>query len=200
MSSMTRHARFTSADTQDRFLALVERLEVERDPAGRLKEQVVATKLRERPTFEALVDGLRSKLDLPPPARVIQALRNAELRTAFLAQVGALTAPEVARIAGSRAKNSSALAGRWRAERRIFAVPWGGDLLYPAFQFADGQPHPAVARVLGTFGDHPSGWEIALWFATPSLHLQGEARPLDRLDDPDGLVASARLERELPDF
>lgn len=207
MNKLTQFSSLTSDDPQDRFLAVIERLDEERDPTAQLTHEVTlgnrrftARNTKERPHFEALVQSLRSRLDLPRPARVVQALRNAELRTAFLAEVGALTAAEVAQLAGSRAKNSSALAGRWRAERRIFAVPWGGDLLYPAFQFADGGPRPTIARVLHAFGERPSGWEIALWFATQSPHLPHSARPLERLDDADGLVAAARAEHELPEF
>jgi hypothetical protein len=207
MSQRHSLSHLTATGGQDSFLAVIDRLEEERDPTGQLTHEITAGRRKfiaretpEHPRFEALVESLRSKLDLPRPAGVIQALRNAELRTAFVAEVGALTAAEVAQLAGSRAKNSSALAGRWRTERRIFAVPWGGDLLYPAFQFAHGEPRPTIARVLQAFGQRPSGWEVALWFATPSPYLPHNARPLEWLDDPDALVAAARAERELPEF
>ena len=197
-----------SHEPPDQFLSLVERLEAEADPQGGLDRRVRAVdpgarrplRAAEAPPFEGLVDTLRTKLGLPRPASVLSALRNAELRTAFLAEVGALTAAEVATLAGSRAKNSSALAGRWRAERRIMAVPWGGELLYPAFQFRDGEPRQVIARVLEGFGERPSAWEVALWFATPSPYLPGDARPLDRLDDADAVVRAAAAEHELPEF
>jgi len=186
----------------DRFLAVVERLEREARPADQVAFEV-KTSLRasgETLRFEALIESLRGRLDLPRPAAVSQALRNAELRTAFISEIGGLTAAEVAELAGSRARNSSALAGRWRAERRIFAVPWGGELLYPAFQFADGAPRPVIGRVLEAFGERPSGWEVALWFATPSSYLPRDGRPIERLADPDALVAAARAELSLPEF
>jgi hypothetical protein len=154
----------------------------------------------ERQAFEGLIDTLRSRLDLPRPASVISALRNAELRAAFVAEIGALTAAEVAVVAGSKARNSSALAGRWRSEGRIFAVSWAGSQLYPAFQFADGEPRPAVARVIRTFGDRASGWEIAIWFVTPSPYLPHDGTPLAHLDDEDALVSAAQAELDLPEF
>lgn len=221
MSNRRSLADLTSKTTGDKFLALVNRLEEERDPVGQAAYEItagsrhlIARRIRpkgrdvgretveddDRLRFEALIETFRSKLDLPRPASVAQALRNADLRTAFLAEVGALTAAEVAQLAGSKARNSSALAGRWRSERRIFAVPWGGELLYPAFQFADGQPRSPIARALQAFGERPSDWEVALWFATPSPYLPGNARPLERLGDPDALVAAVHAERSLPEF
>lgn len=189
----------------DDFMRVVERLEQEGDPAGWLDRKLRALDQPkhgppEDDGFEGLVATLRSRLDLPRPARVLAALRNAELRAAFLHELGALTAAEVATLAGSRARNSSSLAGRWRAERRIFSVAWGGEHLYPLFQFVDGQPRPTIARVLRTFGDRPSGWEVALWFALPSPHLPGQARPVDLLDDEDALAAAAAADVALPEF
>jgi len=220
MSSRRILTDLISQPTADKFLTVVDELERERDPVGHTASAIRAgsrrltgqqmrpegdegsrrTRQDDRPRFEALVETFRSKLDLPRPAGVAQALRNAELRTAFLAEVGALRAAEVAQLAGSKAKNSSALAGRWRSERRVFAVPWGGDLLYPAFQFQDGEPRPIIAHVLRSFNGGPSDWEVALWFATPSVYVPGNARPLDRLGDPDALVAAAHAERTLPEF
>jgi hypothetical protein len=158
------------------------------------------TGIDERRAFEGLVDTLRSRLDLPRPSSVVAALRNAELRAAFIAEVGALTTAEIAVIAGSKARNSSALAGRWRSEGRIFAVPWAGSQLYPAFQFANGEPRPAIARVIEAFGDRPSGWEIAIWFATPSPYLPDDGVPLAHLDEADALVVAAQAELDLPEF
>lgn len=222
MSSRRALTTLTTEPTDDKFLALVDRLEVERDPVRHAASEIrtgsrrfIASRINQKgnevllqthekvedgPRFEALVETFRSKLDLPRPASVVQALRNADLRTAFLAEVGALRSGEVAQLAGSRARNSSALAGRWRSERRIFAVPWGGEFLYPAFQFADGEPRPVIARVLQSFDGRPSDWEVALWFATPSPYLPRNTRPLEQLGDPDALVAAAHAERTLPEF
>jgi len=153
--------------------------------------------------FDALVDALRPRTELPSAPAVLAALRNAELRTAFIEREGVLTAPQVAQVAGSRARNASAVASRWRLAGRIFAVAWGDQLLYPVFQFSNGAPRPAVARVLAAMGPDVSSWQVALWFATPSPHLEGGARPMDLLDGPssaDRLAGAAVLDATLPDF
>ncbi len=112
-----------------------------------------------------------------------------------------LASGEVARSAGSAAKNAAALATRWRKERRIFAVSWGGELRYPAFQFDDsGAPLPAIKQVLKVLNAGTSAWQVALWFASPSPYLPRKARPIQFLMDRDRLVAAARAERDLPDF
>lgn len=150
--------------------------------------------------FEDLVDSLRPRTPIPAPATVRSALRNAELRTAFLERVGALTSAEVARVAGSTADNRHAIASRWRKDGRILGVPWGDQTLYPVFQFRDGAPHPTVARVLRAFDGRASAWEIALWFVMPSAALPGEAAPVAFLDDPSRLEAAVRSELDLPAF
>lgn len=108
---------------------------------------------------------------------------------------------EVAKGAGSDAKNAAALATRWRKEQRVFAVAWGGELRYPTFQFDDaGKPLPAIKSVIDAFGPGVSPWQLAVWFATPSPYLPGHERPVRFLWDPEQLVAAASAERELPEF
>jgi hypothetical protein len=198
---LTRHDSAAAA-----FVESISRLEEERSLTTLIGRRVQEASGgygsgRDEPqAFEGLIDTLRSKLDLPRPASVVSALRNAELRAAFVAEIGALTAAEVAIVAGSKARNSSALAGRWRSEGRIFAVSWAGSQLYPAFQFADGEPRPAIARVIRTFGERASGWEIAIWFTTPSPYLPQSGAPLAHLDDEDSLVVAAQAELDLPEF
>lgn len=134
---------------------------------------------------------------IPTPAAVLQARRNAQARSALLGEFGALRSQEVADLAGSRASNRAALATRWRAERRVVAVPIGDQLLYPGFQFdAEGRPNPTVSRALAWLGSDPlaSDWQTALWFATPTAWLGGR-RPVDLLDgDPEAVVEAARRE------
>ena len=130
-----------------------------------------------------------------------QAVRNAAARRDFLATFPTLVSMEVAKAAGSDAKNAAALATRWRKEHRVFAVSWGGELRYPAFQFDDaGKPLPGIKSVVDAFGVQTSPWQLALWFATPSPYLPQDERPVRFLLEPDQLVAAARAERELPEF
>jgi hypothetical protein len=131
---------------------------------------------------------------IPTPPVVLQARRNAEARTLLFTEFGALTAAQVAELAGSEAKNTSALAGRWRREGRLIAVEHRGTLYYPGFQFdGSGKPKPVVAGVLRYLGPPAvTPWQQALWFTSTNGWLGGR-RPVDLLDDQaDGVVAAAR--------
>jgi Protein of unknown function (DUF2384) len=135
--------------------------------------------------------------DMPTPAAVLQARRNAEARSALLGEFGALRSSEIAELAGSRAANRAALANRWRAEQRLVAVPVGDELLYPGFQFtSEGKPHPAVGAALQALRSNAevSDWQAALWFIGPNGWLGGR-RPVDLLDaEPDTVADAARRE------
>jgi hypothetical protein len=144
--------------------------------------------------IEGLATAMAPDILLPTPAVVLQARRNAAARTGLLSEFGALTAAQVAELAGSDAKNTSALAGRWRREGRLVAVEHHGTIYYPAFQFdVDGKPKQAVAEVLKHLGD-PSmtAWQQALWFTSANGWLDGR-RPVDLFDNEvDAVVAAAR--------
>jgi hypothetical protein len=145
-----------------------------------------------------LIEALMPQpLDVPTPAAVLQARRNAQARTALLREFGALRSGDVATLAGSRAQNRAALANRWRAEDRVLAVSVGDELLYPGYQFtSEGRPHPTVARALTALRAVPgiSDWQAALWFAAPTGWLGGR-RPVDLLDDdPEAVIEAAERE------
>jgi Protein of unknown function (DUF2384) len=145
-----------------------------------------------------LIDALTPEHpELPTPAAVLQARRNAEARSALFAEFGALRSAEVAELAGSRAANRAALANRWRGEQRVVAVQVGDELLYPGFQFmSDGKPHPTVASALAELRSHGhvSDWQAALWFVAANGWLGGR-RPVDLLDtEPAALVDAAAHE------
>jgi hypothetical protein len=149
-------------------------------------------------TVDRLIEALLpDELAVPTPAAVLQAQRNAAARNELLQEFGGLRSQEIADLAGSRASNRAALANRWRAEKRVVAVPVRDELLYPGFQFTDeGRPHPAVGETLGWLraDPHTTDWQAALWFVTPTAWLGGH-RPVDVLDDdPDAVVEAARRE------
>lgn len=134
----------------------------------------------------------------PSAAEVSHLRRNAQARKAFLAEFGTLTSREVAEHAGSRAANQAALANRWKAEGRVFAVEMGGQTLFPAFQFSDddGQPRPIIAEILAVLQPKLSGWQTALWFSGRNGWL-GAKRPVDVLtSDPGAVAEAARQEAE----
>ena len=142
---------------------------------------------------DELAEAMTPDVAIPTPPVVLQARRNAEARAAMLEEFGALTAAEVADLAGSEAKNTSALAGRWRREGRLLAVEHHGTVYYPGFQFdSSGKPRPEIAWVLRYLSSPDvTPWQQALWFTSANGWLGGH-RPVDLLDDNrDAVVAAA---------
>ncbi len=158
------------------------------------RARVAATRRR----LEVVIDAMLPDA-VPSAAEAWHAQQNAQAREELLREFGALTAEQVSNAAGSRAGNRSALASRWHGEGRIVGVSWHGRTLYPAFQFRDGRPHPAVGRAAAILRDRGlSGWALALWFLTPSGWLW-DRRPVDLLDeDPEGVLAAAGEALSLP--
>ncbi len=110
-------------------------------------------------------------------------------RKAFVSQYECLSAETVADESGNTAKNRSAIASRWTAEKKIFSIRYENKTLYPKFQFKDGNPIPAIARVLELFPDHFTGWDIAFFFTSPNSYLDGR-KPVDLLKaDPEKVVS-----------
>ena len=139
--------------------------------------------------IEAVVPALTNR---QTPAFIDQARRNAKARADFMRQHEMLDADQIHALYGSKARNRSALAARWRSDKKIFAVQRGGRFLYPAFQFdAQGLPRKVISKVLAALGDAVGGWQTALWFVTPSGWLDGE-KPVDLLDrKPDAVLDAA---------
>lgn len=152
---------------------------------------------RQEQRIAALLDAVLAPPEAASETRRLLALDNAALRKRFLETIPCLTSAEVGRLAGSAARNAAATASRWKAERRVFAVPAGGQDRYPTFQFRDGAAHPAVARALAALPRGKGPWPVAFWFVTGNGWLGGAA-PMDRLDDAEALVAAAAREAETP--
>lgn len=142
--------------------------------------------------IEALVDVYMASDPLAPALPDLER-DNAEAQARFLKQWKVLTAEDVAERAGHGSKNRSATASRWKRAGKIFGMRSGGREVYPAFQFKEGAPRPAIAEILAALPRDMSGWQIAFWFVGPNEWLDG-ARPVERLDDEAGVVAAARRE------
>lgn len=142
--------------------------------------------------IDVLADAMTPPIPVPTAPVVLQARRNAEARTQLLNEFGALTSAQVAELAGSEAKNTSALAGRWRREGRLIAVDHQGTIYYPGFQLdAEGRPRAVVAEVLNHLNQlDTTPWQQALWFMAANGWLDGR-RPVDLVDDQPGAVVSA---------
>ena len=116
---------------------------------------------------------------------------NLQLRMDYLRKTPTLSAAEVHRWSGRTAGNPSEPASRWKKEKRVFAVRQGRGDRYPAFQFRDGAPHPALKGILTALPAELTGWQTALWFASTNGWLDGDP-PQDRLDDREEVVVAAR--------
>ncbi|MEO3388770.1 hypothetical protein [Mesorhizobium sp. CAU 1741] len=124
-------------------------------------------------------------------------LDNAKARVKFLEEVRCLTSSELADMAGHGAQNRSVTASRWKSERKVFSVSARRQELYPAFQFRDGKPDPAIAQILSELPSKMTAWQIAFWFVSSNSWLDGRA-PQSTLDDPAAAIAAARHLNEVP--
>jgi len=158
-----------------------------------------------RATVE-LIDRYAPDIEVPPPIVLEQARRNLALRVRMLEEFGAIEPGELARLAGSSARNSASTADNWRRAHRIVTVRWKGRVLVPGFQLLQsGKPDPIVGRVLRVLDAYGmDDWEQALWFVVPSAELGG-GRPVDALltlrrrpstEGADELVAAAERRRD----
>lgn len=117
---------------------------------------------------------------------------NARLRADYIKGTASYTASEIQSFqSGPHPKNPSEPAARWKRERRLFAVAHGNIDLFPAFQFTDGAPNPAIKKVLRALPDTLSAWQTAFWFASGNGWLDGEA-PQDALNSLDDVLEAAR--------
>ncbi|MDE0172118.1 MAG: hypothetical protein OYH76_17235 [Defluviicoccus sp.] len=140
--------------------------------------------------IEKMLDVLLSGV---PRARVETGLDidNARLRADYLRETPLLAAADIRAASGLAPRNRSEPASRWKREGRLFAVRRSGIDLYPAFQFADGSPRPAVKAILAALPDGVTGWQTAMWFASANGWLDGAA-PQDRLTEPEAVIEAAR--------
>jgi len=148
---------------------------------------------------ERLVETLTPTLEISPPAVLLNARANAELRARVMREGELLTSAQVAELSGSKATNRAALATSWRRSGRIFAIPLGTAHYFPAFQFdSDGKPQPVIADVIHMFAEHhASPWSLAIWFLTEHPRLR--RRPADLVTDaPESVLEATRQTFEIP--
>ena len=129
---------------------------------------------------------------VPEESRVMQLYQQAGARDQFLKEFDTVTSQKIAETNRSTARNTAALASRWKSDGKIFALNVGRTDKFPAFQFGDdGKPLPVIAQVIHILQDR-SPWSLALWFASNNGWLGGE-RPVDLiLTRPDDVVEAAR--------
>ena len=153
-----------------------------------------ALKRESEQRLEALIPLFLVKDPIANTRRKLE-LENAKLRAEFVVRHPCFTAADLSDFAGHGAKNRSVTASRWKAQGRIFSVPFQGAELYPAFQFADGEPKIALARALKALPGTMTAWQRAFWFTTPNGWLGGTA-PADVLNNTAAVVAAAEQEAQ----
>ena len=94
--------------------------------------------------------------------------KNAEMRATYLRTTNLYTAEDI------RALNPSAPSSEWKREGRVFAVQDGEKDLFPAFQFADGQPLPIIQKILEVLPEDLTPWQTAFWFQSANGWLDGK--------------------------
>jgi hypothetical protein len=183
--------------------SVVLKLGRELDPASRrsveafLSTAVEATRKLDAERQEAAIARL-AEVILPDPlmeARGAIALDNLELRDRFVAENDVLTSAAIGRRSGHRSRNLYATAARWKKGGKIFSMSHRGTEYFPAFQFRDGEPHPAIARILAALPVTLTPWQIAFWFVSANGWLDDET-PKDRLDQVEAVIEAARHEGE----
>jgi hypothetical protein len=136
-----------------------------------------------------------SEARAPTDHQAHEARRWAETRATFLAEYESVTAPELARLTGSKSANLSARAHSWVKANRIFSVNDGTAERYPLFQLREGQPLPQMAEILPILKRKLSNWQIALWFTAPNAWVGAWRQPIEVLtESPDVVLDAARHE------
>jgi hypothetical protein len=146
-------------------------------------------------TIEKMVDALVEAQDPMAPLNAEIDAVNAQARVRFMSNFLTLSAAEVTAQSGSTAKNRHQTPSRWKAEGKIFSVPWQGKERFPAFQFKEGRPLPVIAAILAALPSRMSQWEVAFWLVSTNSWLDG-ASPRECLNEQDRVVEAARLEGE----
>ena len=146
--------------------------------------------------IEQLLDVLADTHDPMAEFHTAVAADNTAIRQRFMHEVETLTSAEVASRAGHEAKNRHQTAARWKAQARVFAVPYRGQDRFPTFQFdADGKPLPLIKKVLDALPSTRTPWQTAFWFVSSNSWLGGPA-PRERLDDPVAVLEAASHESD----
>jgi len=144
-----------------------------------------------------VLDAMLPEVSTLSDAATTQLIWNARARADALREFGALTPAQIEEVRGIRTRNPHATVSRWIKDGRVFAVDTAAGRMFPAFQFADGEPRPTITPVLAALANQLHGWEILAWFTGSSGYLEGD-RPVDRLADaPDEVVAAAAYQASL---
>ena len=116
--------------------------------------------------------------------------KNAELRATYLRTTELYTAEDIWEQAAKKPTNPSEPSAKWKREGRIFPIQDGEKELFPAFQFADGQPLPIIKKILKVLPEDMSPWQTAFWFEAENGWLGGEI-PQEYLENESEVIDAA---------
>ncbi|WP_372698791.1 hypothetical protein [Arthrobacter sp. JSM 101049] len=106
-------------------------------------------------------------------------------------EFGLLSGAEVAQRCGSTSTGRSSYATDARRSGRLLAVKRLNRYLYPAFQLGPDGPLEVIATLKAAADRLDVGEEATLlWLTAPTTWWDADSRPVDHLDDPDGILAA----------
>ncbi|WP_188894367.1 hypothetical protein [Microlunatus endophyticus] len=114
-------------------------------------------------------------LDLTPPAAIEQARKQADRRRRLLASP-VYTNETLGELLGhSQPSTTRTWVSRKKAERRLFTVKIGNQVIIPAFQLnAEGKPRAELAPILDALlGAGVDGWTLWTWLVVGTPLLSG---------------------------
>ena len=134
---------------------------------------------------------------VPTATALVEARMLANAKNVVLQSRDYVTAKEIAEIAGYSGTNPSAQPNRWKQAKQIFAINHDGTDYFPFFGLdaENGyKPYPALADILGIFGDDMGPWGAAFWFEAGNGYLGGRAPKTLLSADPARVVAAAKID------
>ncbi len=144
-----------------------------------------------------ILDAMLPPIETMTNVAATQLRWNAVARAEALREFGAPTSAQLAELRGAKTANPHTTTSRWLSAKRVFAVDTAAGRLFPAFQFAQGEPLPVIGRILAALRGQVQGWELLLWFTGSNGYLGG-ARPVDQLAKaPEEVVAAAASQASL---
>lgn len=123
---------------------------------------------------------LQREESAPGPGVAAQLAATEQVWRHLIERYGAYTSAEVASIRGSNPKNRS-VATKLAMSHGIIGFRRGSAKLYPRFQFAGADPHPAWRTIVSPLRE--AGWaddDILLWLVSPHAQL-GSREPAELL-------------------
>ena len=126
--------------------------------------------------FVALLNGYRGSGGLAPAEELLHSFKN-------------------------RGGLDVSMLARWIVARQVISFTWQARTWLPLFQFCprDGTPLRELGPVFAELNPVFDECELATWFATPNLSLDGRSPVQAFLSDSSAVVRAARIDRFVAD-